>query len=53
MNLARFAHNCADLRSVNLAGLKARVTGPADVECRRPDPRGVISNRRDGAHRAI
>lgn len=28
MNLARFAHNCADLRSVNLAGLKARVKVP-------------------------
>lgn len=42
MNLARFAHNCADLRSVNLAGLKARVKGPTDVECRRTRPVPIL-----------
>lgn len=50
MNLARFAHSYANLRSVNLAGQKSACEGPADVECRphaaRPDPRGVIRNRR-------
>lgn len=42
MNLARFAHSYANLRSVNLAGQKSACEGPADVECRRTRPVPIL-----------
>lgn len=56
MNLARFAHSYANLRSVNLAGLKARVKVPRMLNAAARGP--SRSSRRyqqqgDGAHRAI